>query len=224
MGTHSPLTFRRPGTGRTLALAGILVTALMASATPLVASASTPFGTDLVKNAGAQAGLQRWETFPPSDFKTHAYGPAGLGFPSKAASQAIHGGTRFFYAGLYDSSYGTCGDAAQQWKLKGIGSAIDRGHVKVKLKGYAGTNGSMLITAHVDLYFRDAQNHSVAKNGIIRAVSGTNEQYKLTKGASVLPRHTRILRLHLWADGDATVSAGDCQAFWDNLSVTLKHT
>jgi len=38
----------------------------------------------------------------------------------------------------------------------------------------------------------------------------------------VLPSKTRILRLHLWADGDATMSSGDCQAFWDNLSVVLK--
>jgi hypothetical protein len=215
-----------PTRTRTLtALTGLLalVIGLLSNATPLAASAGTPYGTNLVKNAGAQDGLHHWQTFPPSDFKTHAYGPGGSGFPSRSTSRAIHGGTRFFYAGLYDSGYGTCGDAQQQWKLKGLGGAVDGGHVKVKLKGYAGTNDSPLITAHVDLYFRDAQNHSVAKNGITRAVSGTNGQYQSTAGASVLPRHSRILRLHLWADGDATVTSGDCQAFWDNLSVVLKH-
>jgi len=214
---------RRQGAGRLLVAMGVVVIALLTSASPLLAAGSTPYGKNLVRNAGAQSGLTRWQTFPPADFKTHAYGKPGYGFPSKAAAKAIGGGTRFFYAGLYDDSYGTCGDAQQQWKLKGLGSAIDHGDVKVKLKGYAGTNGSPLITAHLDLYFRDAQNHTVAKNGITRAVSGTNERYQRLQGATVLPERTRILRLHLWADGDGTVSSGDCQAFWDNLSVVVKH-
>lgn len=215
--------YRRQRMGRALMLTGILVTALVVSASPLAASSSTPFGTNLVQNPGAQDGLNHWETFPPDTFKTHAYGPAGLGFPSHQASLAIQGGSRFFYAGLYDSGYGSCGDARQQRQLKGIGSAIDRGHVKVYLKGYAGTNGSPLIRAHVDLYFRDSQNHSVARNGITRLVSGTNEAYKRVSGAAVLPPGTRILQLHIWADGDGTVSSGDCQAFWDKLSVVIRH-
>ncbi len=213
----------RQRAGRALVLMGVVVMALLTSASPLLAAGSTPYGKNLVKNAGAQSGLTHWQTFPPADFTTHAYGKPGYGFPSKAAAGAIGGSSRFFYAGLYDNSYGTCGDAQQQRKLKGLGSAIDHGQVKVKLKGYAGTNGSPLITAHLDLYFRDAQNHPVAKNGITRAASGTNEQYQRLKGATVLPERTRILRLHLWADGDGTVSSGDCQAFWDNLSVVLKH-
>ena len=215
-------TYRRPRMGRVLVLTGILVAALFVTASPLMASASTPYGTNLVKNGGAQDGLSSWETFPPDDFQTHAYGPGGFGFPSQGAAQAIQGGTEFFYAGPYDTVNGTCGDAQQQWQLKGLGSAIDSGQVKVNLKGYAGTNGSPLITAHVDLYFRDSQNHNVARDGITRFVSGTDEEYKQTKGAAVLPSKTRILRLHLWADGDATMSSGDCQAFWDNLSVVLK--
>ena len=219
-----PRSHHRPIAGRALVLMGVVVMALLTSTSPLLAAGSTPYSKNLVKNAGAQSGLTRWQTFPPADFKTHAYGKPGYGFPSKATAAAIGGGSKFFYAGLYDDSYGTCGDAQQVRKLKGLGSAIDHGKVKVKLKGYAGTNGSPLITAHLDLYFRDAQNHPVAKNGITRAASGTNEQYQRLKGATVLPEGTRILRLHLWADGDGTVSSGDCQAFWDNLSVVLKHT
>jgi hypothetical protein len=222
MRTATFRTHRHLNMGRVLVLTGVLVAALTVAASPLAASASTPYGTNLVKNGGAQDGLIAWETFPPDDFQTHAYGPSGIGFPSQGAAQGIQGGTEFFYAGPYDTAYGTCGDAQQQWQLKGLGSAIDSGQVKVNLKGYAGTNGSPLITAHVDLYFRDSQNHSVARDGITRSVSGTNEAYAQTKGGAVLPAKTRILRLHLWADGDATVSSGDCQAFWDNLSVVLK--
>jgi hypothetical protein len=213
---------RRAPTRRALALSGALALGLLVGATPLATSASTPYGSNLVKNPGAQNGLTAWETFPPSDFETHAYGPGGLGFPSKGASKAIQGGSRFFYAGLYDSAYGTCGDAQQEVKLKGVGSAVDQGRVKVKVKGYAGTNESTLVTAHLDVYFRDGRNHTVAKNGITRSVSGTDEKYKRLKGASILPKKTRILRIHMWADGDATVSSGDCQAFWDNVSITLK--
>ena len=128
---------------------------------------------------------------PPDDFQTHAYGPGGFGFPSQGAAKAIQGGTQFFYAGPFDTGYGTCGDAQQQWQLKGLGSAIDSGQVKVNLKGYAGTNGSPLIMAHVDLYFRDPQNHSVARDGITRSVSGSNEEYMQTKGVAVLPSKTR---------------------------------
>jgi hypothetical protein len=75
----------------------------------------------------------------------------------------------------------------------------------------------------VDLYFRNASNHTVASNGITKTATGTNEAYQRFSVSKVLSKHTRILRLHLWADGDGTVSSGDCQAFWDNLSVVLKH-
>ncbi len=187
-----------------------------------VAAASTPLKRNLVKNPGAQAGISRWETFPPSDFTTHAYGPPGFGFPSKAASHAIGGSSLFFYAGLYDYGYGTCGDAQQAIRLRHLGSAVDRGHIKVTFTGYAGTNGGASITAHTDLYFRDGRNHSVSKNGFTRSFTSTNEQYERVWGSTKLPRKTRILRVHLWADGDDTTTSGDCQAFWDNIKVTLK--
>jgi hypothetical protein len=215
-------THRRPRMGRVLVLTGILAAALFVTASPLMASASTPYGTNLVKNGGAQDGLGFWETFPPDDFQTHEYGPGGLGFPSQGAAQAIQGGTEFFYAGPYDTGYGTCGSAQQQWRLKGIGPAIDSGHVKITLKGYAGTNGAADLNAHLDLYFRDSENHSVSSNGITKTVSSTNEQYQRISASTTLPKKTRILRVNLWADGDATVSSGDCQAFWDNVSVVLK--
>jgi hypothetical protein len=214
--------FRSVAHRGTLAIAAVLIAAALVTIIPLEVAAATPYGLNLVQNAGAENGLRHWETFPSGDFRTHAYGPSGLGFPSKSTARGIGGGTRFFYAGPYDNAYGTCGDANQAWTLKGIGGAIDGGHVKVTLKGYAGTNGAADLAAHLDLYFRDSQNHSVASNGITRTVSATNEQYQRISASKVLPKRTRILRVHLWADGDATTSSGDCQAFWDNISVVVK--
>jgi hypothetical protein len=215
------MSFRRSARSSTLAMAGVLL-AVLATTTPLEAAAATPYGVNLVKDAGAENGLAHWDTFPSGDFRTQTYGASGLGFPSKRTAKSIGGGTHFFYAGPYDGTYGTCGEATQEWTLTGLASPIDSGHVKVYLKGDVGTNGSPLINAHLDLFFRDAQNHPVASNGITKTVSGTNERYQLISASKVLPSKTRILRLQLSADGDATVSSGDCQAFWDNLSVVLK--
>ena len=208
--------------GRGAAIVGALLTGAMLFAAP-VAATTTPYNTNLVKNGTAESGVNHWETFPPNDFQTHTYGASGFGFPSKMASQNIGGSKHFFYAGPYDNAYGTCGDASQTFTLTGLNSPIDTGHVKVRLRGYAGTNGAADINAHLDLYFRDADNHSVSSNGITKTASSTNEKYKHFDVTKVLPNHTRILRIHMWADGDATVSSSDCQAFWDNLSVVLTH-
>lgn len=208
----------------TLAVAGVLLATGLVAMTPLAAAAAaTPYNTNLVKNHGAESGVNHWDTLPTGDFRVHKYGASGLGFPSKSTANNIGGGTHFFYAGPYDTTNGTCGDANQEWTLSGIGSAIDGGHVKVFLNAYAGTNGAASLNAHVDLYFRTANNHTVASNGITRVATSTNEKYRHISTSKILSKHTRILRLHLWADGDATVSSGDCRAFWDNLSVVLKH-
>ena len=215
-------SIRRHVPARALALAGVLIAGALVAATPLEAAASTSYGVNLVQNSGAESGLKHWETFPDPGFLTVKYGASGLGYPSKSASKHIGGGKHFFTAGQYDNTFNTCPDAQQQIDLSGIGSAIDSGHVKVSLSGYAGTNGAADINAHLDLYFRDIQNHPVANNGFTKNASSTNEQYKHITASKVLPKHTRILRVHLWADGGSTVTGG-CQAFWDNISVVLKH-
>ncbi len=51
-------------------------------------------------------------------------------------------------------------------------------------------------------------------NGITKVASSTNEQYKHIKASKVLSKHTRILDVHLWADGD-DLSSTNCQTFWD---------
>lgn len=202
------------------AIAGVVLVGALLSASPV--AAATSYGTNLVKNGGAENGLTGWETFPSGDFQVRAYGPAGFGFPAKSQSTKIGGGTHFFYAGMYDNVYGTCADAAETFTLTGIGTAIDTGHVAVRLRGYVATNGAASVNGHLDLYFRNSQNHSVASNGITKTFTQTNEVYKHVDVTKVLPKNTRILRIHIWADGNNTVG-GDCAAFWDKLSVVLSH-
>ena len=195
---------------RGTAIVGSLLVGAMLFASPVAAS-STPYNTNLVKNGGAENGLNHWDTFPPNDFKTHKYGAPGFGFPSKATSSNIGGSTHFFYSGMYDTAYGACGEGSEEFTLTGIGNAIDTGHVKVRLRGYAGTNGASGINAHLDLYFRNSENHSVSSNGITKTASSTNEKYKHFDVTKTLPKNTRILRVQMWADGDATITSGDCR-------------
>ena len=218
MRSGSPILHRRHARGhaRMLALTGLLAVAALAAA-PLAATAATPYGINLVKNPGAQIGLTNWDV--DGDFGTQAYGASGLGFPSTSASASIGGGTRFFWGGPSEANSDLCGDANQEFALTGLGSAIDSGHVKVRLRGYAGTNGAADLNAHLDLYFRTANNHSVASNGIENTATSTNEQYVRFDVTKTLSRSTRLLRLHLWVDGEGTT--GGCQGFWDKLSVVL---
>ena len=212
----APATRSVRSRGRLLALAGAVALLAAVAAPPLAVSAATPYGSNLVKNGSAENGFTSWETFGSP--KTVKYGSSGLGYPSKSAANAIGGGQKFFSSGPYE--LGACGDLQQTIKLKGIGSSIDQGKVKVRFKGYAATNGAADINAHLDLYFRDAENHQVSSNGIERTASSTNEQYRSYSVTRTLPKHTRQLRVHLWADGSSTES-GDCQTAFDKISVTL---
>jgi hypothetical protein len=220
MSNGRSIPFRRHLPARLTGIAGVLVAATMLAAAPLQAATPTSYGVNLVKNAGAENGLKSWDTFLA--FKTHKYGPSGFGLPSTHASQQIGGGTRFFYSGDYDNAYSQCPEADQTIKLNGIGSAIDNGHVKVFLSAYAGTSGAPDIHAHVDLYFRNSSNHSVSGSDFQKQAISTNEKYKLLTASKVLKPGTRTLRVHLYADGSDTATGG-CYAFWDKVSVIVKH-
>jgi len=220
MHAHLSATRRRIH-ARVTIIAGVLLAGSLVAGMPLSAAASTSYGVNLVRNGGAQHGLDHWDTFLA--FKTHHYGASGLGYPSTAASANIGGGSRFFTAGQYDSTNSQCPEAEQTILLTGIGSAIDSGHVRVVLSAYAGTNGSADIHAHVRLEFRTSGSpHPVAGNDFHRQASSTNEHFKHLTASKILSDHTRTLILKLQADGSSTVTGG-CQAFWDRISVKLEH-
>jgi hypothetical protein len=188
-------------------------------------SAATPYGSNLLRNPGAQAGgassngqspvaIPSWDTF--ANMTVVKYGTSG--FPSTNQGARFDGGSRFFSSGPYDSGLGTCGSAEQRIVISGRGGAIDSGRVKVYLKGRVAAGGSSTV-AHLDVYFRDSENHTVSSNGIVRSVNGTGSSFRSISASRTLPRDTRILRVRLWADN---VSAGYCKAYFDKLSVVIK--
>lgn len=202
------------------------IAGLLLSSAPAGAASPTPYATNLLSNPGAQAGpassdgqtpvvIPGWDdTF--AGMTVVRYGTSG--FPSVHTGNQIGGGTKFFSSGPYDNGLGTCGDTDQAIVLKGRGTAIDTGHIKATLSGRVAASGPAV--AHLDLYFRNSDNHGVAVNGITRHVSSTGGQFALLGGSKVLPKHTRILRIHIWASG---VSSGYCKAFFDKLSVKITH-
>jgi hypothetical protein len=212
-----------------LAVAAIAPLDMAAASTPAAPApavttpaSTTPFGVNLVKNGNAESGLSGWDASLSPNFSAQTYGKPGRGYPSKATATAIGGGTHFFTPGAYDNGMGQCDGTDQNFTLKGIGSLIDTGHVKVTLKGYAGTNGAADISANLVLNFYDSQHHPVVNSpaGIAKAASSTNETYKLLKGSFVLKKTTRQFELILNVTGSSTGPA-NCQGFWDNISVTL---
>jgi hypothetical protein len=213
---------RRRGLSTTLLASSAIVFAVLLSAAP-AAAATTPFNTNLVKNGGAENGVNNWQNFPPSTFKAKSYGPAGYGNPPKSEGNRIGGGAHYFSGGIYNNAYGTCPYAKQDINLTGIGNQIDSGHVKVVLKAYAATNGAAELAAHVDLTFFDAEHHNdgFPTTGIRKSAKSTNETYRALQGSKVLPNHTRILQVYLYStpyDG----SYG-CQSAWDKVSVQIQH-
>jgi hypothetical protein len=214
-------SFRSGGRGpvRHLAILAAAAATVLALAPAAASAASTPFGVNLVKNASFEHGLSGWETFETPVVRR--YSPATGGFPSPAQSARIGGGAHFLYLGANDVT--GCPDVRQSLFLKGIAGAIDSGHVKVQLRGSVATQGGASFNAHFDLYFRTANNHGVSSNGITRSVSQSNQQYVSFKITKKLVPGTRLLGLHLWADGDDPSTTGDCPAFYDKLSVVLLH-
>jgi hypothetical protein len=214
---------RRRGVSTTLLASSAIVFAVLLSAAP-AAAATTPFNTNLVRNPGAEKALANppWDVFPDGAFVRHKYGPSGFGFPPKSEGTRIGGGVYFFTSKL-DNVFNECGDAKQDIVLTGIGGKIDTGHVKVQIRAFAATNGAAEMTANFDLQFFNSEHHTdnIATFGLKRHATSTNETYRTLQGSKVLPKHTRIVQVHLYeTPSDGSVG---CQASWDNVSVVLLH-
>lgn len=200
-------------------------TALLAATvlTPGSMLGATPYGSNLVANGSFQNGLVGWDqAFLTTQVRT--YSPATGGFPSPAQGSKIGGGSKFLYLGM--PSGDQCPQVEQHLMLKGIGKSIDQGRVKVRLRGYVATQGGASFNAHLDLYYRDANNHVVpnAPNGIVRVAKQTNQKYVKIDVTRKLPKGTRQLYLKLWADGDDPQSNSDCPGFYDKISVVLSRS
>jgi hypothetical protein len=179
------------------------------------AAAATPFGKNLVRNPGAEAGgtgtnVPDWEIDP--DFSVGAYGGSGL--PSKKQGQSVDGEKQLFSTGPYVTNFDTCGGARQTIKLKKITGDIDSGGVRVTVRAAMGTKAKS-DTAFVILQFRDGNNHQVGSNLSISA-STKGKMVEKSKSQSV-PSGTRAINVLLQGD----LLEQTCDAFFDNVSVVL---
>lgn len=195
--------------------AALAIVATAMSSGSAAAAAATPFGENLVKNPGAEAGgvgtnVPNWEISP--DFAVGAYGGAGM--PSKKQGNAIGGEKQLFSTGPYVVNFDTCGSALQFIKLKNVSGPIDSGNVRVTVSGFLGTK-TKADTAYVSLQFRDGNNEQIGANLDISA-STKGKMSSKTKSKAV-PKGTRILRVQLQGD----LLAQTCDAFFDNVSVIL---
>ena len=140
-------------------------------------------------------------------------------FPDQNEGNRIGGGEQFFSAGLWDASLGACGDFRETIKLKGRSALIDGAHIKVRFRGWVAASGPAI--AHLDLAFRDAENHQVAINGITNTVEDTGGEFMKYQRGSVLPNRARLLNIHLWAEN--TQEDGYCEAYFDGIEVRIKY-
>jgi hypothetical protein len=206
-----------------------LALALLVPASAL-AAARTPYSTNLVKNPGAEAGtyspdggagvpIPHWETL--NNFTVVRYGSPD--YPSTSERNRIHGEQQFFAAGAYDNVGDQCDSALQFITIHGRGSVIDGGHVKVTLSARMGSYDGQPDTANVSLSFRDGNNEQVTtphSNSLnLMPVSASNNRLKLRTASKILPRTTRKLRIRLYA----TFVGGYCDAFFDNISITIRY-
>lgn len=192
-----------------------LAASLVLAAAP-VSAAPTPYGSNLVKNPGAQAGsggsVPSWDV--DGNFASRAYGSTGM--PSTSHGNSIGGGSRLFSSGAYDANFDVCGSATQFIKIKNRGGAIDGGNVRVTLKARLGTL-STATTARVTLQFREASNGNPVGNQMTLGPVSTNKTLVSRSKSRIVPGGAREFRIQLLS-GD-TVST--CDGFFDLVSVKI---
>ena len=200
---------------------GVAAMTVALSGSPAAAVSPTPYNTNLVKNPGFEAGtaspngytsvtVPKWTT--PQLGTVVKYGTAG-GFPTKAESNRISGGKKFFASGPHGPTL--CGWAEQTIRLVGRDAKIDSGHVKITVKGLLGTYDSQSDTASLQTFFLDNGGESILE----LESSRTKTNGKLLPGfnAMVVPAATRQILIRLWADN----TEGYCDAYFDKISVKL---
>ena len=206
---------RRVGLAATLAVIGLTFAfAVM----PAAAVTRTPYNTNLVKNAGFEAGLAtggyRWISVP--NWQTYEnmtvvkYG-APNGFPTLAEGARIAGGKKFFTIGTPPSGSTACLPVAlQAIPIRNRNYAIDAGMVEVTFRIYMGTYDSQTDNAQAVLQSANAE--------LIRFKVTATDGRMVSQNATVrLPYGTRSLTVLLMARN----TQGYCDAYFDRVSVVL---
>jgi hypothetical protein len=189
-----------------LGLATILASGLMTGASAMGATAPpTPYGVNLVKNPGAEKGptgedIRGWTNLG-AEVRAYCAEP---GFPCGVDGA----GDRLFHAG--------CGGLQQVIRLKGRASAIDASKVRLNVKALVGTDGP--TAAHVAIDFFDSQERNLGNEINIGAYDSASTMLKVNDSRK-LPKRTRLVRVLLYS----SLGGETCDAFYDNVSVVIKH-
>ena len=212
---------RRVGLAATLAVIGLTFAFVV---TPAVAVTLTPYNTNLVKNAGFEAGSAtggyRWISVP--NWQTHGkmtvvkYG-APNGFPTLAEGASISGGKKFFTMGTPPDGSTTClAVALQSIPIRGRAAAIDAGRVRAFVSLYLGTYATQPDTA---VAYVQANIPSTASNQRLITFSATQTEGRMTGWAARpwIPAGTRSLTIVLMSKE----TQGYCDAYFDKVTVKL---
>jgi len=214
----------------TVAVASLLV----AGPAGAVAAAQppTPYGVNLVRNPGAEAGpagdgasvvpIPHWKTSTKTDYFTVVpYGATD--FPTHAESRRIDGGKQFFSCGDGTSE----GSLGQLITLTGRTAAISHHHVRLVLKAHIATFGTVqLDEGWVSVYFDGTPiNHVYPLLGSVDSghITRSNGVFKVVTAAGKLPKGTAVLAVVLNGLRDASGGGSYCDAYFDNIDVRLKH-
>lgn len=204
-----------------LALIAVTSASALLWSGPVGASSPTPYGTNLVKNPGAESGaasstIPHWDPF--LNFAVVTYGTSG--YPTHHKGNQIGGQSKFFTTGAYDDIYSDCGDAHQNVPIKGRGAAIDSGHVKLSASVQRYTGGTRAL-GYLQINFEDSQHNGIGAPAFVpmRGLINDTKWFKQF-GSHKLPHGTRNLDLRLYS---APTASNECGAVFDNLVAKLTH-
>ncbi len=217
--------YRRSKGARIALLVPAVVLLLVSSTTSTLGLTATPLGKNLVKNPGAEAGIggngytvlaiPNWHTDAGYDFTAAKYGSPG-GFPTKAESTRIGGGTNFFTCGN-----GPGNELRQTMRILGRNNPIDAGLIYYTFKARVATYGTQTDAGYLQLVgFTDSTLNTQTFNKVSQMVTGTNGRFRTLKMVDVMPANTRYLYLFL---GGSRLEGDYCDAYFDNVSFVLKH-
>lgn len=178
------------------------------------AASTTPYGVNLLKNPGAEAGLSSWGT--QGAFEVVAYGSPG-GFPTLAEGHRIKGGHEFFSGGPVS---GSCNYAFQTVKVRDRGASIDSGHVEVDLSARIATFGHDSDRAEVVVDFGGTDGFLILGSSSGISALRTNGRFVRESLQVVMPWHARSVNVTLGVDHQ---QGPYCDGYFDRLSLTIKH-
>jgi hypothetical protein len=208
-------------TTRLLIIAGMVVA--LGASLPAGASAAhaTPFGENLLVNPGAEDGsgtigyttvpIPGWA--PVNQATVVRYGSAG--FPTRAESDRIHGGRKFFSCGKSGG-----GVINQTVRIRGRNTSIDTGHMQLRVKGRIATYDSQTDAGRIQVIPLKGTQDTIDQLST-PTVSASGGIFKTVSLTVTAPPLTRYVLIRLYGQ---TVEGDYCDAYFDKVSLVIEHT